>query len=62
MFNEKGKPVCSEKGEPACTKPFPAMPVGFWNDAEGKRYRAAYFERFPNIWCHGDFSDAAYHH
>ena len=61
VFNEKGKPVCSEKGELVCTKPFPAMPVGFWNDAEGKKYRAAYFERFPNIWCHGDFSELTAH-
>ena len=44
-----------------CTKPFPVMPVGFWNDADGKKYHAAYFERFDNIWCHGDFSELTAH-
>ena len=61
VFNEEGQPVRSEKGELVCTRPFPAMPVGFWNDAEGKKYRAAYFERFDNIWCHGDFSEITAH-
>ena len=42
-----GKPVRGEKGELVCTKPFPSMPVGFWDDPDGARYRAAYFERFP---------------
>lgn len=55
VFDENGKPVVGEKGELVCTKPFPSMPVGFWNDPDGTRYRAAYFERFPNVWCHGDF-------
>jgi len=55
VFDENGKPVVGEKGELVCTKPFPSMPVGFWNDPDGARYRAAYFERFPNVWCHGDF-------
>jgi acetoacetyl-CoA synthetase len=40
-----------------CTKPFPSAPVGFWNDADGSRYRAAYFERFPGVWAHGDFAE-----
>jgi acetoacetyl-CoA synthetase len=61
VFDDNGRPVRSEKGELVCTKPFPVMPVGFWNDAEGKKYRAAYFERFPNIWCHGDFSELTAH-
>jgi acetoacetyl-CoA synthetase len=43
------------KGELVCTKPFPAMPIGFWNDEDGTRYHKAYFNRFDNIWCHGDF-------
>jgi acetoacetyl-CoA synthetase len=47
VFDDEGKPVRSEKGELVCTKPFPVMPVGFWNDPDGARYRAAYFERFP---------------
>jgi len=49
--------VLGEKGELVCTKPFPSMPVGFWNDPDGAKYRAAYFERFPGIWCHGDFAE-----
>jgi acetoacetyl-CoA synthetase len=44
-----------ERGELVCTAPFPAMPIGFWNDPDGSRYHAAYFARFPNVWCHGDF-------
>ena len=61
VFDDAGRPVRSEKGELVCTKPFPVMPVGFWNDADGKKYQAAYFERFANIWCHGDFSELTAH-
>jgi len=61
VFTEEGAPVRSQKGELVCTKPFPVMPVGFWNDPDGKKYRAAYFERFANIWCHGDFSELTAH-
>ena len=61
VFDDEGKPVRSEKGELVCTKPFPVMPVGFWNDPDGAKYRAAYFERFSNIWCHGDFSELTAH-
>ena len=57
VFDETGQPVREQKGELVCTRPFPSMPVGFWNDADGSRYRAAYFERFANVWCHGDFSE-----
>jgi acetoacetyl-CoA synthetase len=49
------------KGELVCTKPFPSMPIGFWNDADGKKYRAAYFSRFDNIWHHGDFAEWTEH-
>jgi len=55
VFSDTGEPLVGEKGELVCTQPFPSMPVGFWNDPDGARYRAAYFERFPNVWCHGDF-------
>ncbi|MCK5546024.1 MAG: acetoacetate--CoA ligase [Rhodospirillaceae bacterium] len=55
VFNDDGLPVRCEKGELVCTKPFPSMPIGFWNDPDGKKYGAAYFERFPGIWHHGDF-------
>ncbi len=61
VFDDDGSPVRSQKGELVCTKPFPAMPVGFWNDPDGAKYHAAYFERFPNIWCHGDFSELTAH-
>ncbi len=55
VFNDDGKAVRNEKGELVCTKPFPSMPIGFWNDPDGSRYHAAYFDRFENIWCHGDY-------
>jgi acetoacetyl-CoA synthetase len=61
VFDDDGKPVRGEKGELVCTRPFPVMPVGFWNDADGAKYRAAYFERFDDIWCHGDFSELTAH-
>ena len=57
VFNDEGRPVRGEKGELVCIKPFPSMPIGFWNDADGVKYRAAYFDRFPNAWCHGDFCE-----
>jgi len=57
VWSEDGKPVRGEKGELVCTKPFPSMPVMFWNDPDGRKYHAAYFERFPNVWCHGDFAE-----
>ncbi|WP_237886456.1 acetoacetate--CoA ligase [Pseudomonas sp. PGPR40] len=57
VFDERGESVREIKGELVCTRPFPCMPVGFWNDADGSRYYAAYFARFPNIWCHGDFAE-----
>ena len=56
VWNDDGERVFDEQGELVCTRPFPSMPVGFWNDPDGARYRAAYFERFPGIWCHGDFT------
>jgi acetoacetyl-CoA synthetase len=54
-YDPEGKPVRGEPGELVCEVPFPSMPVGFWNDPEGVKYRAAYFERYPNVWAHGDF-------
>ena len=56
VFDDDGRPLRGERGELVCTTPFPSMPVGFWNDPDGRRYRAAYFERFPNAWCHGDYA------
>jgi len=61
VWNDAGQPVRQEKGELVCAKAFPAMPLGFWNDADGKRYHAAYFERFDNVWCHGDFAEWTEH-
>ncbi len=55
VFDDAGRSLTNEKGELVCTAPFPSMPVGFWNDPDGRRYHAAYFERFPNVWCHGDW-------
>jgi acetoacetyl-CoA synthetase len=57
VFNEQGSPVVGEKGELVCTRPFPSMPLGFWNDPDGAKYRAAYFEKYPNVWRHGDWSE-----
>ncbi len=54
-FDDAGQPVRGDKGELVCTAPFPSMPIGFWNDEDGAKYHTAYFDRFDNIWCHGDF-------
>ncbi len=54
-FDDDGRSVVEEKAELVCTAAFPSMPVGFWNDPDGSRYRAAYFEKYPNVWCHGDY-------
>ena len=61
VYDEDGKPMALGKGELVCTRPFPSMPVAFWNDPDGARYHAAYFERFPGIWCHGDFAERTIH-
>ena len=55
VFDENGRAVQETKGELVCRRPFPSMPVGFWSDAGGTKYRAAYFEKFPGVWCHGDY-------
>jgi acetoacetyl-CoA synthetase len=57
VFDEQGNSVVEKKGELVCTKPFPSMPLGFWNDRGGERYHAAYFAKYPNVWCHGDWSE-----
>ena len=54
-WDADGKPVIGQKGELVCTQPFPSMPVGFYNDPDGRRYRGAYFEQNPGVWTHGDF-------
>jgi acetoacetyl-CoA synthetase len=53
----EGKPVVGEQGELVCTKPFPSMPVAFWDDPDGSKYRGAYFDFWPGIWRHGDWAE-----
>ena len=57
VFDPEGNALVGEKGELVCTKPFPSMPLGFWNDRGDERYHAAYFAKYPNVWCHGDWSE-----
>jgi len=57
VFDDNGQPVRDQKGELVCTHSFPAMPVYFWNDKDGQRYFNAYFDRFENVWCHGDYAE-----
>ncbi|GMV61484.1 MAG: acetoacetate-CoA ligase [Parvibaculum sp.] len=66
VWDEEGKPLAAgqgeaSKGELVCTRPFPSMPAGFWNDPDGAKYRSAYFERFPGAWCHGDYAEITSH-
>lgn len=61
VWDADGKPLQTEPGELVCTAPFVSMPVGFWNDSDGRKYRAAYFERFPGVWCHGDWMERTAH-
>jgi acetoacetyl-CoA synthetase len=57
FFDDDGNALLEERGELVCTRPFPSAPVGFWNDPGNARYRAAYFEKYPGIWAHGDFAE-----
>jgi acetoacetyl-CoA synthetase len=57
VFDPEGNSLVGTKGELVCTSPFPSMPLGFWNDPGDERYLAAYFARYPNVWCHGDWSE-----
>jgi len=61
VFNDDGRPVRGEKGELVCSVPFPSMPIRFWNDPDGAKYRAAYFDKFPGVWCHGDYIEQTAH-
>jgi acetoacetyl-CoA synthetase len=61
VFDDDGRAVRGEKGELVCTMPFPSMPVGFWNDPDGRRYHAAYFDRYPGVWWHGDYVELTEH-
>ena len=57
IYDEDGNSVINENGELVCTKAFPSMPVGFWNDPDNAKYHAAYFDRFPGVWAHGDYAE-----
>ncbi|MCE2516395.1 MAG: acetoacetate--CoA ligase [Alphaproteobacteria bacterium] len=61
VWDDDGQPIRGEQGELVCTKPFPSMPIGFWGDDDGRKYRAAYFEHFPGIWRHGDWATLTEH-
>ncbi len=55
VYNENGQSVKNEKGELVCTQSFPSMPLHFWNDDKNEKYHDAYFRKYPNVWCHGDY-------
>jgi len=61
VFDDAGDAVVGRKGELVCRNAFPTVPLGFWNDDDGSRFRAAYFERFPGVWCHGDWAEITGH-
>jgi len=61
FYSDDGKPLPIGRGELVCTRSFPSMPIGFWNDTSGARYRAAYFDRFPGAWHHGDYGEFTEH-
>lgn len=58
-YDPDGRPVVGERGELVITAPMPSMPLGFWGDDDGSRYREAYFERYPGVWCHGDWIEVS---
>ncbi len=57
VFDEEGQSVIGRQGELVCTRPFPSMPIHFWNDEDGSKYHAAYFDVYDNIWRHGDWAE-----
>lgn len=61
VWNDAGQPVTGEKGELVCAQHFPSMPIGFWKDADGSKFQAAYFDTFPGIWAHGDYAEITAH-
>ncbi|HWC90435.1 MAG TPA: acetoacetate--CoA ligase [Pirellulales bacterium] len=61
VYDEQGRSIAGRKGELVCSKPFPSMPLGFWNDPDGEKYEQAYFRRFPGVWCHGDYAEITDH-
>jgi acetoacetyl-CoA synthetase len=61
VFDEQGRSIRCQRGELVCRAPFPSMPTGFWSDPDGSLYRKAYFDRFPNVWRHGDYAELTEH-
>jgi acetoacetyl-CoA synthetase len=61
IYDAEGRPVARTPGELVCTRPFPSMPIAFWNDPDGRKYRAAYFEVYPGVWRHGDWAELTVH-
>jgi acetoacetyl-CoA synthetase len=61
VFDQDARPVREREGELVCTRPFPSMPVSFWDDPDGAKYRAAYFDHFPGVWRHGDWARVTEH-
>ena len=61
VWDDDGHSVRGAKGELVCVKPFPSMPIGFWNDEADAKYRSTYFARFPGVWCHGDYAELTEH-
>tara|TARA_B100000676_G_scaffold198553_1_gene195138 strand:- start:1300 stop:3252 length:1953 start_codon:yes stop_codon:yes gene_type:complete len=61
VFGDDGESVRGDKGELVCTSPFPSMPIGFWNDDDGQKYHNAYFAKYANVWCHGDYVELSEH-
>ncbi len=57
ILDQSGQPIRESKGELVCRKPFPSMPIGFWNDPDGSCYRSAYFDRYPGVWAQGDYAE-----
>ncbi len=61
IWDDAGQPLRGEKGELVCTQPFPSCPIGFCNDADGSKFHGAYFDRYPNVWAHGDYGEITAH-
>src|SRR5690606_20570278 len=61
VWDDEGRHMPEGKGELVCTRAFPSMPISFWNDPTGEKYHSAYFDRFDNVWCHGDFAEWTEH-
>ena len=61
VYDDVGRPTIGQQGELVCSAPFPSMPIEFWNDPGGEKYRSAYFDTFPNVWRHGDWAEITEH-